>query len=146
MGAILFWAVIAVVCLGLEVHTNAFVSVFIGFAAAVTFILALAAVPFVLQAIVWLAVSGASIALLRPMALRRFSHRYEVDMSRPTANPMTDKRGLVESTVGDERHPGRVKIQGESWRAVTDWPEEIPDGTPIVVTKAYGTTLWVTPV
>jgi membrane protein implicated in regulation of membrane protease activity len=52
---------------------------------------------------------------------------------------------MVEVTVGDEQHPGRVKIQGESWKAVTDWIEPIPEGAPIVVRKTYGTTLWVEP-
>jgi membrane protein implicated in regulation of membrane protease activity len=59
---------------------------------------------------------------------------------------MTDLRGVVLNAVGDERHPGKVKIQGESWKAVTEWPEPIPDGSMIVVKKAFGTTLWVDPV
>jgi membrane protein implicated in regulation of membrane protease activity len=58
---------------------------------------------------------------------------------------MTDLRGFVEVTVGDEKHPGKVKIQGESWKAVTEWPEAIPEGNQIVVRKAFGTTLWVDP-
>lgn len=146
MGTVLFWGVIVIFCIAAEVHTNAFVSIFVGIGATVAFILALAGVPFVLQAALWLVLSAVMIAFLRPYALRRFRHHpYEIDMSRPTSNPMTDLRGFVEATVGDERHPGRVKIRGESWRAVTDWPEAIPDGTAIVVTKAYGTTLWVVP-
>jgi len=28
---------------------------------------------------------------------------------------MTNLTGFVEATVGDEGHPGRVKIKGESW-------------------------------
>ena len=77
--------------------------------------------------------------------MRRFHHRYERDMTLPTATAMTDLRGFVEEAVGDENHPGRVKIQGESWKAVTDWPDRAPDGTPVIVKKAYGTTLWVEP-
>jgi membrane protein implicated in regulation of membrane protease activity len=45
--------------------------------------------------------------------------------------------------VGDEGHPGRVKIKGESWKAVTEATSPIPSGTQIIVRKAYGTTLWV---
>jgi membrane protein implicated in regulation of membrane protease activity len=145
--AVLFWIVIALFCLGVEVHTNAFVALFIGVGAAISFVLALAGVPFVLQAIAWLVISGGSLVFLRPFAMRRFRHHpYEMDMSRPTSNTMTDLRGVVLATVGDERHPGKVKIQGESWKAVTEWPESIPDGTMIVVKKAFGTTLWVDPV
>jgi membrane protein implicated in regulation of membrane protease activity len=144
--AALFWIIIAVFCLAVEVHTNAFVSLFIGVGAVASFILALAGVPFAVQAVVWLGASAGTLLLLRPFALRRFHHhRYEIDMSRPTSNTMTDLRGVVLQTVGDEQHPGKVRIQGESWKAVTDWPESIPDGSMIVVRKAFGTTLWVDP-
>ncbi|MGA2968277.1 MAG: NfeD family protein [Acidimicrobiales bacterium] len=142
-----FWIVIALFCLVAEVHTNAFVSLFIGIGAFFSFILALAGTPFWLQAIIWLGLSGAFVLFLRPFAVRRFHHHpYERDMSRPTSNTMTDLRGVVLHTVGDEQHPGKVKIQGESWKAVTEWPESIPDGAMIVVRKAFGTTLWVDPV
>ena len=143
----LFWFVIVAFCFAVEVHTNAFVAVFAGFGAAISLVLALAAVPFFLQAGVWLGVSVVSLLFLRPFAVRRFQrHRFEIDMSQPTDTAMTDMHGLVELPVGDANHPGRVRIQGESWRAVTDWPKELPDGTAVVVRKAYGTTLWVDPV
>jgi membrane protein implicated in regulation of membrane protease activity len=144
---IVFWLVIAVFCLAIEVHTNAFVSLFIGIGAVMSLILAVAGVPFFVEALAWLFVSGAMLLFLRPFAIRRFHHHpYEIDMSRPTSTTMTDLRGVVLAVVGDERHPGKVKIQGESWKAVTEWPEPIPDGSMIVVKKAFGTTLWVDPV
>lgn len=143
---LLFWIVIALFCLMVEAHTNAFIALFIGMGATLSFILALAGLPFAVQAVAWLIVSALTISTLRPFALRRFQHRpYERDMSRPTSNTMTDLRGSVEMTVGDEQHPGKVRIQGESWKAVTEWPVPIPDGAQIVVRKAFGTTLWVDP-
>ena len=39
-----------------------------------------------------------------------------------------------------------MKIRGESWRAVTERNEPIATGVRVIVTKAYGTTLWVEPV
>ena len=49
-----------------------------------------------------------------------------------------------EDEVGDEVHPGHVRIRGESWRAVSE-AGPLAAATPVVVTKAYGTTLWVEP-
>ncbi len=142
----IFWSVLLVLCLALEVHTNAFVAMFIGLGAAFGLVLAIAGVPFPLQALVWLAASGGGIWLVRPLALKRFSHRaYEVDMTRPTHTSMTHLTGFVEEAVGGEQHPGRVKIQGELWKAVTDWPEPLAIGTHVIVDRAYGTTLWVVP-
>lgn len=147
MVAVLFWLVIVGMCVAVEIHTNAFVALFIGLGALASLVLALVGVPFALQAVAWLGLSGVTLAGLRPLALRKFGHRpYELDMSRPTTTTMTDLRGFVEVAVGGEESPGRVKIQGESWKAVTNWPEVLPDGTQIVVRKTYGTTLWVDPV
>ena len=144
--AIFFWLIIIFFCFAVEVHTAAFLAVFIGFGAAFSFVLALAGLPFIAQAIAWLAISVLTILTLRPLAMRRFHRRpYERDMTLPTATTMTDLRGVVEEPVGDELHPGRVRIQGELWKAVTDWPVILNDGTPVVVKKAFGTTLWVDP-
>jgi membrane protein implicated in regulation of membrane protease activity len=143
--AIAFWLVILVICVVAEVHTNAFIAIFIGFGAAIALILAFAGVAFALQAILWLIVSGVSLAALRPFAVRNFHRPLGTDLSRPAKSALTNLKGMVEVTVGDENHPGRVKIQGESWKAVTDWMEPIPVGSAIVVRKSYGTTLWVEP-
>ena len=146
MVTLLFWGAIIALSIAIEVHTNAFIGLFIGLGATLSLVLSLLGVPFAFQALAWLGFSGGTIWILRPFAMRRFHHHaYQIDMSRPTHTTMTDLRGVVEMTVGDERHPGKVKIRGESWKAVTDWPEAIPDGAQIVVRMAYGTTLWVEP-
>jgi membrane protein implicated in regulation of membrane protease activity len=141
--AILFWLIIILVCIFAEIHTNAFLAVFIGAGAVVPFFLSLASVPFALQAILWLVISGILIGALRPAALHRFHHRGVTDLAAPSKSSMTNLTGFVEDTVGDEGHPGRVKIKGESWRAVTEAKEAIPDGTQVIVRKTFGTTLWV---
>lgn len=145
--AALFWLGILLVSALVEYHTNALVSIFVTLGAAVGLGLALAGVPFVLQGAVWAVVTGGGLWLLRPLALKKFPrHQYEVDMSLPTRTNMTNLTGLVEMPVGNEGHPGRVKIQGETWKAVTDWPEPIAEGASVVVDRVYGTTLWVHPI
>jgi membrane protein implicated in regulation of membrane protease activity len=141
--AVLFWLIIILVCIFAEIHTNAFLAVFIGAGAIVPFFLSLASVPFAVQAILWLVISAILIGALRPAAMHRFHHVGITDMSAPSKSSMTNLTGFVEDTVGDEGHPGRVKIKGESWRAVTEATESIPDGAQIVVRKTFGTTLWV---
>ncbi len=141
--AMVFWAVIIVACAWAELHTNALVAAFVGASAIVAFALALLGVPFLIQVVVWLVASGVLLAALRPFALRYVRHRRHPDLSLPARGPMTDQTGFVEQVVGDEGHPGRVTIKGESWRAVTESGETIPDGTRVVVRRAHGTTLWV---
>jgi membrane protein implicated in regulation of membrane protease activity len=141
--AVLFWLIIILVCIFAEIHTNAFLAVFFGGGAIIPFFLALWSVPFAVQAVVWLIISGLLIGLLRPAAMHRFHHRGILDLAAPSKSSMTNLTGFVEDTVGDEGHPGRVKIKGETWKAVTTAPDSIPGGTQIIVTKTFGTTLWV---
>jgi membrane protein implicated in regulation of membrane protease activity len=141
--AVLFWLIIILVCIFAEIHTNAFLAVFIGAGAIVPFFLSLASVPFAAQAILWLVISAILIGALRPAAMHRFHRRGVTDMAAPSKSSMTNLTGFVEDTVGDEGHPGKVKIKGESWRAVTDAKEVIPGGVQIIVRKTFGTTLWV---
>lgn len=141
--AVLFWLIIILVCIFAEIHTNAFITVFIGAGAIIPFFLAIASVTFAVQVVLWLVISGVLIAALRPAALHRFRRTGVVDLTAPSKSSMTNLTGYVEDTVGDSGHPGSVKIKGESWRAVTDAAEAIPDGTQVIVRKTYGTTLWV---
>ncbi len=141
--AILFWLIIILVCIFAEMHTNAFIAIFVGAGAIVPFFLALSSVSFAVQAVIWLVISAALLGALRPAAMHRFHRRSILDLSAPATSSMTNMTGFVEDAVGDEGHPGRVKIRGESWRAVTSGEEVIPDGTRVIVRKSYGTTLWV---
>ena len=58
--AVLFWLLIIVICIFAEIHTNAFIAVFVGAGAIVPFFLALASVPFAVEAVLWLVISAAS--------------------------------------------------------------------------------------
>ena len=90
--AILFWLIIILVCIFAEIHTNAFLAVFIGAGAIVPFFLSLASVPFALQAILWLVISGVLIGVLRPAALHRFHHRGVTDLAAPSKMPVAALR------------------------------------------------------
>jgi membrane protein implicated in regulation of membrane protease activity len=142
--AVFFWVVIIVISGLAELHTNALAALFVGVGAAVAFVVALGGAPFTVQAIVWFAVTAVTMAFVRPLAMKRL-HPPGGDLAHPMTTTLTGQFGVVEDEVGDEVHPGRIKIRGEYWRAVTDVGNTIGVATPVVVTKAYGTTLWVEP-
>ena len=143
--AILFWLVILLVCIFAEIHTQAFVAVFVAVGSIVAFFLALASVPFAVEAVVFVVVTAITLFTLRPSIMRRFARTQVVDLTIPAPSSLANMTGFVEDVVGDEGHPGRVKIRGESWRAVTEQATPIASGARVIVTKAYGTTLWVEP-
>ena len=47
--------------------------------------------------------------------------------------------------IGDELHPGHVRLAGETWLAFSDDHQPIPTGAPVIVTAVRGTTLAVRP-
>ena len=140
--AIIFWVVIIVVSGLAELHTNALAALFVGVGAGVAFVAALGGVNFPVQALIWLVVTAATLLLVRPLALKRL--RFPPgDLASPITTTLTGQFGIVEQEVGDEVHPGSVKIRGEHWRAVSEGGTNIAVDTAVVVTRAYGTTLWV---
>lgn len=141
--AVIFWVAIIILSVLAEMHTNALAALFVGVGAGVAFVVALGGVSFPFQALVWLLVTAITMATLRPLAMKKL-HPPAGDLANPIHTPLTGQYGVVEDPVGDEIHPGRVKIRGESWRAVTD-VGNLAVATQVVVTKAYGTTLWVEP-
>jgi len=142
--AVLFWVIIMVVSGLAELHTNALAGLFVGVGAAVAFVFALGGASFPVQALAWLVVTAVTMAALRPVALKKLHHPAG-DLAHPMDTALTGQFGVVEDEVGDEIHPGRIKIRGESWRAVADSGSIIAVATPVVVTRAYGTTLYVHP-
>ena len=143
--ALLFWVVLLLVSGAIELHTNALVGGFVAFGSLVAFLAALAHVPFAAQAALWLVVTVVSTLALRPFALSKFGPHQPGDLVGPIDSSMAGLTGPVQEVVGDEHHPGRVLIQGESWRAVTDGaPVEV--GVAVVVERVRGTTLWVHPI
>lgn len=144
--AALLWLLVVLACVALEIHSNAFIALFVGLGAFVALLTTLVGAPLLLATAVWVVVTLGTLWLVRPWAMRTLRRTGQhTDLSAPSPSSMTNLRGVVEVSVGDEQHPGRVRVQGESWRAVTDWPETLASGTPIVVRKTLGTTLWVEP-
>ncbi len=141
-----FWLIVALVCIALEFHSAAFVAVFMAVSSIVTLILSILGVPMWAQFLVWVVLSAVLVLTLRPYALRRFRHGHHAhELVEPTRSTMTGRVGVVEVEVGDASEPGRVKVEGESWKAVTTAAHSLKAGTRIVVDKVQSTTLWVLP-
>ena len=81
--------------------------------------------------IAWLAI--------RPVALRYF-YRNTKHIKTPAQN-VIGKQALVETDIQPTKGTGRVKVEGESWKATASEPLE--KGTLCVVEKLDGVTLFV---
>lgn len=137
------WVVIGGLLLLLELANGAFVLAVLGVSAVATGGVALLLPPPTVTVPAFLAMAAFGLAVLRPLALRRFRSG--------------EQRTNVEAVIGhtarlvsafDEAHYGRVTVGGESWRAhLADGWVDRPwhAGARFTVLAASGVTLEVCP-
>lgn len=76
---------------------------------------------------------------VRPLALR-YLYRNTKPIKTPAQN-VIGQEAVVEVAIDPINHTGRVKVQGESWKA--DGTEKLEVGTKCIVEKLDGVTLFV---
>lgn len=124
------WAVIAVLCLILELTAGDFF--IICFSIGAVFAAACAALGggFYWQLAVFAALTLVSLFLVRPFALRYLHRNEEQRMSN--ADALIGRRGRVVEAI-EKNGFGRVAIDGDVWKAVANVDEKIPVGTAVRV-------------
>jgi membrane protein implicated in regulation of membrane protease activity len=133
------WVIVAVLLAAGEVATVGFVLGPIALAAVLAGLVALIGAGVVLQLIVFIAASAASVALLRPIAVRHL--RTPAALRTGTA-ALVGARAIVLERVDDQS--GRVKIGGEIWSARSFFEGQVlEEGARVEVAKIEGATALV---
>jgi membrane protein implicated in regulation of membrane protease activity len=141
------WLAVAVVLALFELRHLAFYALFGAIGCLAALAVALVAPSAVaLQAGVAVAVAAAGVAGVRPMVSRAFETRHTGPAVRGVHGGLIGQQALTLDEVGDEHHPGHLRMAGERWLAVNGGLGAIPAGTTVVVTAVRGTTLTVLPV
>ena len=143
----IIWFLVGVVLLLSELHTAAFYAVFLGVGAFAAGLLALVLPdsPIWLQAVLAVVVAGAGVAVIRPRFATRFIHRTGGTASRGVHGGFVGEHALATDPIGDELHPGHVRLAGESWLAISHDGSEIGGDSSVIITAVRGTTLVVRP-
>jgi membrane protein implicated in regulation of membrane protease activity len=140
------WLVMGLVLLGLEVHTQAFYSLFLALGAFAATVVALFPTDVWLQAIVGGAVAITGTLAVRPTLARMSARRLGPKLAMPGASDnLVGQPALTLEPVGDENHPGHARLFNERWLAVTANPGGVPAHTQVTVVEVRGTTLVVAP-
>lgn len=133
------WAVIAVVCLILEMTSGDFFLMCFAIGGVVT-----AAVSpftgFYVQLVIFAVVSVACLFTVRPVALRYF-HQYDSDRVS-NADALLGREGRVRESI-EAGGFGRVAIDGDVWKAKSLTGESIPEGAAVKVVKRESTIITV---
>ena len=140
-----FWFVAGLALLVLELASTTFFSIFLAvgaFAAGVlAFVLPDTAVWF--QAVVAIAVAMVGVVLVRPFVSKRLRRRGDAPLTPGVHGGFVGQRALALDEIGEELHPGHVRLAGETWLAFSEDHQTIPSGAPVIVSAVRGTTLAV---
>ena len=134
------WAILSVVCLILELMAGDFFIICFSIGAAFACLTDALGGGIVLQLAVFTVFTLASLFFVRPFAVR-FLHKGEPNRVS-NADALLGRKGRVVETVKADSF-GRVQIDGDIWKAVTNEPDDIPASSNVRVISRESTIITV---
>ena len=134
------WAILAVVCLILELTAGDFFIICFSIGSVFAAITAALGGGIYLQLLMFAVFTLISLFWVRPFA-QRYLHKGE-DNRVSNADALMDRQGRVVETVKADGF-GRVQIDGDIWKAVTNEPADIPEGKNVRVVGRESTIITV---
>jgi membrane protein implicated in regulation of membrane protease activity len=136
------WFALLIVFVVAEAATVNMVSAWFAIGALASLIATFLGAKFWLQIVIFLVVSGASLAALRPLARKYFTPR----ITATNVDALVGKTCLCVSDIDNLGSTGQVKIGDVEWSARSTTGEAIPAGTQVKVDRVEGVKVYVTPV
>ena len=134
------WAVLAVICLILELTAGDFFIICFSIGAVFAALSAMIGGGIYVQLAVFALFTLISLFWVRPFA-QRYLHRGE-DNRVSNADALLGRQGRVVETVKANGY-GRVQIDGDVWKAVTNEDADIPEGANVTVVGRESTIITV---
>ncbi len=134
------WAVLALICLILELTAGDFFIICFAIGAIPAAILAVFGAGVYYQIVVFVVVTLVSLFYVRPFA-KRYLHKGE-DKRVSNADALIGRQGRVVETIQAGAF-GRVQIDGDIWKAVIKDTTDIPEGDSVVVVDRASTIITV---
>ena len=134
------WAVVAVICLILELTAGDFFIICFSIGSVFAAITAALGGSIYLQLLMFAIFTLISLFWVRPFA-QSYLHKGE-DKRVSNADALMDRQGRVVETVKADGF-GRVQIDGDIWKAVTNEPADIPEGKNVRVVGRESTIITV---
>lgn len=122
------WAIVAMVCLIMEMSSGDFYITCFGIGALVAMTASLFCVPFWMQVIVFAVFSVVSIYILRPRLVALLNRNQDNRLSN--ADAIIGRVGEVSETIISGGY-GRVKLDGDDWKAQSDCLQNLVVGSKV---------------
>lgn len=136
----IFWLILFVVLLIIEIFTMGLTTVWFAGGALIAFILAFAGAGLPVQIIVFLLVSILLLVLTRPIAIQFFNK----ERQKTNADRLIGQKAVVLETIDTLHSTGRVEVNGMEWAAkVEDVTAVIEAGAVVSIEGIQGVKLIV---
>ena len=133
------WVGLLVLFAVIEGATAGLFTIWFALGALAALIAAAVGMPIWGQILIFILISAAALAGLRPLA-RRFTAPRKV---RTNADRVLGKHALVLQKIDNTAGTGQVKVDGQIWSARTENDESVPEGTQVEVLRIQGVKLVV---
>ena len=127
------WLIVAIVLVIVEICTAAFGSICFAIGAAFSALAAGMGANLTWQIVIFAVVSMLTFIFLRPVVMR-FLDKKSKDV-RTNADAIIGRKGIVSECIDSTKHTGRVAIDGDDWKAVSEDGSRIEKGAEVEVVK-----------
>jgi membrane protein implicated in regulation of membrane protease activity len=128
-----YWLIAAIVLVIIEICTAGFGALCFALGAAFSALVSGLGGSFTWQILVFVVVSLLTFIFLRPVVVR-FLDKKSKDV-KTNAEAIIGRKGIVSERVDASQHTGRVAIDGDDWKAVSEDGSVIEKGTDVVIIK-----------
>ena len=136
----IFWLVLLILCIGIEVLTLGLTTVWFAGGALVAIFASLLYAPIFVQVILFFLVSLLLLFFTRPIAVKYFNR----DRVKTNVESMVGRQAIVTSEIDNLQAVGQVTVNGQEWSARSvDDKVRIPAGTVVTVAAISGVKLIV---
>ena len=133
------WLVLTIIFLVAEGLTFGLTTLWFAMGSLAALLAAVIKLPPIVQILIFIAVSAASLALLRPIV----TSVLKVGSQRTNVDRVIGKTALVTETIDNMQEHGEVRLDGQTWMARSDSEKHIELGTEVVVLRISGVKLIV---
>ena len=113
MQEYIFWLVLLIICIGIEVATMGLTTIWFAGGALVAIFAAVVGAPIWLQAIIFIVVSLVLLFFTRPIAVKYFNK----DRVKTNVESMVGRQAIVISEIDNLQGIGQVTVGGQEWSA-----------------------------
>ena len=135
----IFWLIVFVILLVVEIATMGLTAVWFAGGALVAFLAAYMGFGVVVQVLVFLIVSISLLVLTRPLAVKFFNQERE----KTNAESLIGQKAVVKEEINTLQATGRVEVNGMEWSAKTEESEIIEADTIVMIKGIQGVKLIV---